>query len=123
MDSFTDKMKQSVFLNEAFLLAEVLSNTVTLLQLIQVYPASGTIAERGFSLMNLIMDDFRNSMNTATLDATLRITYVYESTHDVLDLIIGIWKKGGNRRIINFNPSSKKKISPVFINIYVFMVI
>ena len=92
-------MKQSVFLNEAFLLAEVLSNTVTLLQLIQVYPASGTIAERGFSLMNLIMDDFRNSMNTATLDATLRITYVYESTHDVLDLIIGIWKKGGNRRI------------------------
>ena len=45
MDSFTDKMKQSVFLNEAFLLAEVLSNTVTLLQLIQVYPASGTIAE------------------------------------------------------------------------------
>ena len=73
--------------------------TLALLQLIQVCPASGTVVERGFSLMNLIMDDFRNSMNTAIFDATLRITYVYESTHDVVDLIIGIWKKGGNRRI------------------------
>ena len=71
MDSLTDKMKQPVSLNEVFLLVEVLPNIAALLQLIQVCPASGTVVERGFSLINLAMDDLRNSMNIATLDATM----------------------------------------------------
>ena len=45
------------------------------------------------------MDDLRNSMNIATLDATMRIAYVNEITDDVVGKIIGIWKKHGNRRI------------------------
>ena len=70
-------MKQPVSLNEAFLLVEeVLPNTVTLLKLIQVSAASGAIVEQGFSLMNLIINDLRNSMNIATVHATMRITYV-----------------------------------------------
>ena len=71
-------MKQPVSLNEAFLLVEeVLPNTVTLLKLIQVSAASGAIVEQGFSLMNLIINDLRNSMNIATVHATMRITYVW----------------------------------------------
>ena len=73
MDSLTDKMKQPVSLNEVFLLVEVLPNIAALLQLIQVCPASGTVVERGFSLINLAMDDLRNSMNIATLDAVVGI--------------------------------------------------
>ena len=100
VDSLTDKMKQSVSLNEAFLLVEeVIPNIATLLQLIQVCPASGAVVERGFSLMNLVMNDLRNSMNIVTLDATMRITYANEITDDVVDKIIGIWKKRGNRGI------------------------
>ena len=99
MDSLTDKMKQPVSLNEVFLLVEVLPNIAALLQLIQVCPASGTVVERGFSLINLAMDDLRNSMNIATLDATMWIAYVNEITDDVVGKIIGIWKKHGNRRI------------------------
>ena len=99
MDSLTDKMKQPVSLNEVFLLVEVLPNIAALLQLIQVCPASGTVVERGFSLINLAMDDLRNSMNIATLDATMWIAYVNEITDDVVGKIIGIWKKHGNRRL------------------------
>ena len=99
MDSLTDKMKQPVSLNEVFLLVEVLPNIAALLQLIQVCPASGTVVERGFSLINLAMDDLRNSMNIATLDATMWIAYVNGITDDVVGKIIGIWKKHGNRRI------------------------
>ena len=62
VDSLTDKMKQPVSLNEALLLVEkVLPNIATLLQLIQVGPASGTAVERGFSLMNLVMNDLRKN--------------------------------------------------------------
>ena len=72
MESLTDKMKQPVSLNEAFLLVEeVLPNIATFLQLIQVCPANGAVVERGLSLINLAMDDLRNSMNIATLDATM----------------------------------------------------
>ena len=100
MDSLTDKMTQPISLNEAFLLVEeVLPSIATLLQLIQVCPASGAVVERGFLLMNLVMNDLRNSMNIATLDATMRITYVNEITDDVVEKIIGIWKRCENRRI------------------------
>ena len=72
VDSLTDKMTQPVSPNEAFLLVEeVLPSIATLLQLIQVCSASGAVVERGFLLMNLVMNDLRNSMNIATLDATM----------------------------------------------------
>ena len=65
-------MTQPVSPNETFLLVEeVLPSIATLLQLIQVCPASGAVVERGFLLMNLVMSDLRNSMNIATLDATM----------------------------------------------------
>ena len=89
-------------------LHEVLPSIATLLQLIQICPASGAVAERGFSLMNLIMNNLRNAMNIATLDATMRITYVNEITDDVVEKIIGIWKKHGNRRIELLIPTLKK---------------
>ena len=86
VDSLTDKMTQPVSLNEPFVLvAEVLLCIEAQLQLIQVCPASGAVVERGFSLMNLVMNDTRNSMNIATLDANMRITYVNEITDDVED--------------------------------------
>ena len=91
-------MTQPISLNEAFLLVEeVLPSIATLLQLIQVCPASGAVVERGFLLMNLVMNDLRNSMNIATLDATMRITYVNEIADDVMDKILNIRKKCGNR--------------------------
>ena len=100
VDSLTDKMTQLISLNEAFLLVEeVFPSIATLLQLIQVCPASGAIVKQGFSLMNLVMNDLRNSMNIATLDAMMRITYVNEITDDVVEKIIGIWKRRENRRI------------------------
>ena len=48
--------------------------------------------------MNLVMNDLRNSMNIATLDATMRITYVNDITDDVVDKVISIWKRHGNRQ-------------------------
>ena len=100
VDSLIVKMKQPVSLNEAFLLVEeVLPHIGTLLQLIQVCPASGAVVDRRFSLMNLVINDLRNSKNIATLDVTMRITYVNEITDDVVGKIISIWKKHVNRRI------------------------
>ena len=71
----------------------------TVLILISVCPASGAVVKRGFSLMNLIMNDLRSSMNVLTLDATMRIHYQDESlTHGEVDGIIDVWKRCGNRR-------------------------
>ena len=95
----TDKIKQRVSLSKAFLLVEdVLPDIVTLLQLNQVCPASGVIDESGFSLLNLAINDLRNSVNIATLDDMMQITYINEITDDVVDKIIGIWKRHGNRQ-------------------------
>ena len=49
--------------------------------------------------MNLVINDLRNSKSIATLDVTMRITYVNEITDDVVGKIISIWKKHVNRRI------------------------
>ena len=100
VDSLTGNMKHSVSRNEAFvLIEEVLPNIVTLLRLSQVCPASGAIAEQGFSLMNIIMDDLRSFMNISSLESMMQITCVNEITDDVVDNVIGIWKKHGNRVI------------------------
>ena len=62
VDCLTDKMKQPVFLHEAFLLVEEVryQNSSSLqhcYSLIQVCPAFSAVVEQGFSLMNLIMND------------------------------------------------------------------
>ena len=54
----------------------------TVLILISVCPARGAVVERGFSLMNLIMNDLRSSMNVPSLDATMRSHYQGESLTD-----------------------------------------
>ena len=80
--------------------AEVLPNICTVLILISVCSASGAVVEHGFSLMNLIMNDMRSSMNIRTLDATMRIHYQGESlTNEEVDEVIDVWKRRGNRRI------------------------
>ena len=68
--------------------------------------------------MNLVMNDLRNSMNIATLDATMQITYVNDITDDLVDKVIGIWKKHGNRQT-EFNPNSEKK-SVLFLLTFMF---
>ena len=90
--------KQSVSLNEAILLVEILPNIATSLQLIQVCPANGAVVERGFALTNFVMNGLKSSMNISTLDATMWVTYVNEITDDVVDKITDIWKKRGNRQ-------------------------
>ena len=68
---------------------EVFPDVAIVLETIQVCPSSGAVAERGFSLMNLIMNDTRSSMNIQTLDALIR---------DQVQDIISICLKRGNRR-------------------------
>ena len=88
-------------LNDAIICAaEVLPNICKVIILISVCPASGAVVERGFSLMNLIMNDLRSSMNVRKLDATMRIHYQGESLTDgEVEEIIDVWKRRGNRRI------------------------
>ena len=61
---------------------EGLSSICTVLILISVCPTSGAVVEHGFSLMNLIINDLRSSVNFRTLDATMRIHYQGESLTD-----------------------------------------
>ena len=71
-----DQLKNPMSLNDAIICtAEVLPDICTVLFFISVCPASGAVVKRGFSLMNLIMNDLRSSMNVCTLDATMRIHY------------------------------------------------
>ena len=61
-----------VTLSEAFRAChEIFPDVVIVLDIIQVFPSSGAVVERGFSLMNLIMNDLRSSMNIQTLDALI----------------------------------------------------
>lgn len=79
--------------------AEVLPNICRVLILISVCPASGAVVERGFSLIGLVMNDLRSSMNVRTLHATMRIHYSgKQMTNGEVDEIIDIWKRRGNRQ-------------------------
>ena len=96
-----NQLKNPVSLNGALICtAEVLPDICTTLILISVCPTSGAVVERGFSLMNLIMNNLRSRMNARTLDATMRIHYQGESLTDgEVDEIIDVWKRRGNRRM------------------------
>ena len=65
-----------------------------------ISPDCGAVVECYFSLMNLIMNDLRSSMNVCALEAIMRIHY-HRSTLSgkEADEIIDIWKRRGNRRI------------------------
>ena len=80
-------------ISDALLLAnEVFPDMTKILNIIAICPASGAVVERGFSLMNLIMNDLQNSINIGTLDALMRISYSGQDlTDDDADR--------GNRRI------------------------
>ena len=100
VEFYKSKIENPVSLEEAFEVAEeVFPNVSTILQLALICPASGAVVERGFSLMNLIMNDLRSSMNITTLDALMRISYQDDLDELQCNEIIRIWKKRGNRRI------------------------
>ena len=88
-------------ISDALLLAnEVFPDMTKILNIIAICPASGAVVERGFSLMNLIMNDLQNSNNIGTLDALMRISYSGQDlTDDDADKILSVWFQRGNRRI------------------------
>ena len=96
-----EKVKKPISLLEAFhITEEILPDVAITLQLILICPASGAVVERGFSLMNLIMNELRSSMKVSTLDATMRINYKNsELLESEVDEIIEVWQRWGNRRI------------------------
>ena len=95
------KGNDPVSISDALLLAnKVFPDVTKILNIIVICPASGAVVERGFSLMNLIMNDLRNSMNIRTLDALMQISYSgRDLTDDDGDKILSVWFQRGNRRI------------------------
>ena len=74
LETVVNKIKNLFSLEEAmYLCFEILPDIATVLNIIAICPASGALVERGFSLVNLIMNDLRSLMNIRTLDATIRI--------------------------------------------------
>lgn len=101
LENVSAKVKDPFSLEEAILLtSDILPEVNLILNIIAICPSSGAVVERGFSLMNLIMNDLRNSMNIRTLDATMRIYYNGNNLSDEeADRIVDVWKRRGNRRI------------------------
>ena len=90
-----------VTLYEAFQAChEIFPDFAIVLEIIQVCPSSGAVVERGFSLMNLIVNDLRSSMNIQAPDALMRLHYIDDSFSDTqVQDIISIWLKRANRRM------------------------
>ena len=90
-----------VTLYEAFQAChKIFPDFAIVLEIIQVCPSSGAVVERGFSLMNLIMNDLRSSMNIQALDGLIRLHYIDNSLSDTqVQDITSIWLKRGNRRM------------------------
>ena len=51
-----------------YLCSEIIPDIKTVLSIITICRASGAVVERGFSLMNLIMNNMQSSMNVRILD-------------------------------------------------------
>ena len=58
-----------------YLCSEILPDIANVLNFMSIWPGSGAVVERGFSLMNMIMNDLRSSMNIRTLDPMMHIHY------------------------------------------------
>ena len=75
-ETVVNKIKNSFSLEEAVhLCSEMFPDITTVLNIIAICPASGVVVERGFSLVNLIMNELRSSMNIRTLGVAMRIYY------------------------------------------------
>ena len=96
-----NEIKNPFSLEEAvYLCSKILPDIATVLNIIAICLASGAAVERGFSLMNLIINDLGSSVNIRTLDATMGIHYNGPNLSDEeADKIIDVWKGRGNRRI------------------------
>ena len=101
LNLYLEKVKNPVTIEKAIeCTRDIFPDISLILNLMSICPASGAVVERGFSLMNLIMNDLRSSMNIRTLDAIMRIHYHGKTLLDrEADEIIDIWKRRGNRRI------------------------
>ena len=76
LETVINKIKNIFSLEEAvFLRSEILPDITAVLNIICVCPASGAVVNRGFSLMNLIVNDLQSSMNIKTLDAAMHIHF------------------------------------------------
>ena len=79
---------------------EIFPDFTIVLESIQVCPSSTAFVERLFSLMDLIMNDLRISMNIQAIDALIRLHYIDDSFSDIqVQDIKSIWLKRGNRKI------------------------
>ena len=79
---------------------EIFPDVAIVLEIIEVFPSSGVVVERGFLLTNLIMNYLRSSTNIQTLDALIRLHCGNDSFSDTqVQDIISIWLKRGNRII------------------------
>ena len=79
---------------------EIFPDDAIVLEIIKVCLSSRAVVERRFSLMNLVMNDLRRSMNIQTLDPLVRLHYNDNSFSDTqVQDIISIWLKRRNRRI------------------------
>ena len=75
-ETVVNKIKNYFSLEEAVhLCSEMFPDIRTVLNIIAICPASGVVGERGFSLVNLIMNELRSSMNIRTLGVAMRIYY------------------------------------------------
>ena len=68
-----------------------------ILKILLICPASSTIVEHGFSLMNMQINKLGLLMKIWTLDALLQIYYEYDITDQDTDDIIRVWFKNKNR--------------------------
>ena len=64
-----------------------------------ICPASSTIVEYGFSLMNMQMNKLRSLMKIQTLDAIMWIYCEYDITDQDADDIVKVWFKNGNQQL------------------------
>ena len=97
-----NEIKNPFSLKEAvYLCSKILPVISAVLNIIAICLASGAAVERGFSLMNLIINDLRSSMNIRTLDATMGIHCNGPNLSDEeADKIIDVWKRELNRGFI-----------------------
>ena len=75
LETVVNKIKNPFSLEKGvYLCSEILPDIANVLNFMSIWPGSGAVVERGFSLMNMIMNDLRSSMNIRTLDPMIIFT-------------------------------------------------
>ena len=76
LETVVNKIKNPFSLEKGvYLCSEILPDIANVLNFMSIWPGSGAVVERGFSLMNMIMNDLQSSMNIRTLDPMMHIHY------------------------------------------------